>query len=227
MTKTSSPCPPQHGSITPAHARVAPFNDAIFADILSFAPIFGAAEIAELRAHISTIAQIGPDVAYLGRLDRSNIALNPSLMECFITSRVDDFSGFALTDDQIEVTKRILNAYNPHKRRVIIVRGGPGAGKSVVGLHLLKEFLKKAMADSMGRRNTKQTKRCEVLRGWLNLEGLGCHRLRRLSYGTDGAEASRSVILLVLSKKLPARFTVFFPVEAVSLRPSGSAPALP
>lgn len=122
----------------------APFNDASFGEIQRSAPAYGASQIADLRSHLLSLAPSKPNSTFLQRLDTSEIRPSRSLMERF-TSRLADFAGFDLTDDQIEAYHRIVNAYDANERRVIIVKGGPGTGKTVLGLHLLQEFYKRNM----------------------------------------------------------------------------------
>ncbi len=119
-----------------------PFNDAVFSAVLRSAPIYGASEIDGLRSLLGSLAPSPVDRAFLRRLDASGIAPARPLMER-LTSSIADYSGYTLTDDQIEVFDRIVNAYDPKERRVIVVRGGPGAGKTVLALQLLREFYKR------------------------------------------------------------------------------------
>jgi uncharacterized protein len=119
-----------------------PFNDAVFSDVLRSAPIYGASQIDDLRSHLWRLAPSPVDGEFLRRLDTSDISPSRPLMER-LTSSIADFSGFALTGDQIDVFDRIVNAYDATERRVVIVRGGPGAGKTVVALQLLREFYKR------------------------------------------------------------------------------------
>jgi hypothetical protein len=57
-----------------------------------------------------------------------------------LTTSIGTFAGFSLSGDQAEVFSRIVNAYDPNDRRVFVVRGGPGSGKTVIALQLLREF---------------------------------------------------------------------------------------
>jgi uncharacterized protein len=117
----------------------APFNDTVFTELLQAAPAYGASQIDELRSHLVAVMPRPPSPAFLRRLDASAIAPSRPLMDRLANS-IADFSGFTLTADQIEVFQRVVNAYDPDERRVIIVRGAPGSGKTVVALQLLREF---------------------------------------------------------------------------------------
>jgi hypothetical protein len=121
-----------------------PFNDAVFSDVLRSAPIYGASQIEDLRSHLCSLAPSKASGAFLRCLDASEISPSRTLMER-LTGSIADFSGFALTDDQLEVFHRIVNAYAPDERRVVVVRGGPGAGKTVLALQLLREFYAKGV----------------------------------------------------------------------------------
>jgi hypothetical protein len=118
-----------------------PFSDVVFSEALQSAPAFGGSQVADLRAHLWSIAPCPPNSAFLRALDESNVVVPPALMER-LSDNIVDYVGFSLSDDQIEAFHRIINAYDPNERRVVVVRGGPGAGKSVLALQLLCRFHK-------------------------------------------------------------------------------------
>jgi uncharacterized protein len=69
------------------------------------------------------------------------------LAECF-EQMVLGNSEFTLIDDQKVVYERVLalaRRLRPGKRTVVLVRGGPGTGKSVVAIHLMAALLEKGL----------------------------------------------------------------------------------
>jgi hypothetical protein len=198
-----------------------PFNDAVFSDMLRSAPIYGASQIDDLRSRLWSLAPLPADGVFLRRLDASDIAPSRPLMER-LTSSIADFSGFALTDDQIEVFDRIVNAYDPNERRVVVVRGGPGAGKTVVALQLLREFYKRNVpafyfASSQAIVNAYQSAFHVSRSVFANSATLGrsnvavqiideAHRLRERHKIRSGIESARLSVFLIDDRQviLPA-----------------------
>lgn len=69
---------------------------------------------------------------------------------------------FALLDEQSVVYDKIMNAYlccqKDRKKRAVIVRGGPGTGKSVLAINLLCALLKKGSHSAYLTKNSSPRK---------------------------------------------------------------------
>ena len=65
---------------------------------------------------------------------------------------------FTMIDDQKVVYEEIIDlsqkSFNDHKKRVIIVKGGPGTGKTVVAVNLLAELTNRGQLAQYVTRNS-------------------------------------------------------------------------
>jgi uncharacterized protein len=120
-----------------------PFNDAEFGDALRSAPAFGDSQTEELREHLSAIAPFPPHSGFLSRLERSDVAPSPSLIERY-ANRVGDSQIFCRADEEIDtldrIAKRAITAYQSGEGTAIIVPLRPRAGASTLALRLLREL---------------------------------------------------------------------------------------
>lgn len=129
-----------------------PFTNSHHADAIRLAPIFGATEVADFRVWLSKLVPNAPSDGFLNMLAYSKIAASPSLVERF-ASELSNLSAYNMSYDQIEMFHRIVNSYDSSMSRVIIVRGGPGVGKSVLALQLLREFNQNGVSASYAARS--------------------------------------------------------------------------
>jgi uncharacterized protein len=194
-----------------------PFDDCAFADFAASAPCFGGSQMDELRSYVAQAAPSAPSAAFLQQLDASTISPSTTLMERF-TARLSDFPGMALTDDQIEAFHRIVSAYDPRERRVIVVRGGPGSGKTVLALQLLREFYARGIgavysASSQAIINAYTTAFRESTGVFANSATLGrskvpvqivdeAHRLRDRKQIKSGIESAQLSVFLIDDRQI-------------------------
>lgn len=109
-------------------------------------PTFGGHDAKVLAEYLDVRLQRGHGGAVIDAYDRAGIGPSKSLLthagEMIATQNV-----FRLLDDQLaaanEISKAVLRAAQQKRRQVILVRGGPGTGKSVVALNALGEVLRK------------------------------------------------------------------------------------
>ncbi len=110
-----------------------------FAEELSRAPVFIKGEIKELREHIKSRIVGGGDPAILHRVDASPVRPSKQLAEA-VGSMLDGIEEFVLLDEQKTVLEKIVSAATRaqvEQKQVIIVKGGPGTGKSVISINAL------------------------------------------------------------------------------------------
>lgn len=81
----------------------------------------------------------------LYRIDHGRIRPAKSLQDC-LASLLRNKKDFMLMDEQITIFDRCRKVYSDtHKdgqKRVMIIKGGPGTGKSVLAINLLNEFIR-------------------------------------------------------------------------------------
>ena len=82
--------------------------------------------------------------------DRAGIGPSQSLI-AHAGQMIREQNVFRLLDDQIaannEIIRAIGRASERHSKQVVLVRGGPGTGKSVLALNALGELLRKGFAE--------------------------------------------------------------------------------
>jgi hypothetical protein len=88
----------------------------------------------------------GLGAPFLDAYDRRGIGPSKSLID-HASATISEQNVFRLLDDQITANNAIVRAstvaMRKAKKQVIVVRGGPGTGKSVIALNVLGEMLRK------------------------------------------------------------------------------------
>lgn len=104
------------------------------------APIFARGEALKLRDFIKKMIKTGDDKQLLYDIDNGKIKPSKSLQNA-IKSMIEGNQEFIMLDEQKVVYEEILkNAFKcmkDQKKRTVIVKGGPGTGKTVVAINLL------------------------------------------------------------------------------------------
>lgn len=123
----------------PAHGE--PLNDAFYADHVARAPLFltGDAERRKLRAFIARHVRQGDRGDALYRIDQGRIRPSKSLADALL-GLLRGNPEFVLVDDQklvYETAMKEARRSQEGTKRVLIVEGGPGTGKSVLAVNLL------------------------------------------------------------------------------------------
>jgi len=121
-------------------------EDPIYAPWLKEAPLFLKKDLFKLTDFIKKrITKVSPNGNLLYEIDSGRIRPTKALQDC-LASMLAGKQEFILLDDQITVYDRCLKAFkdslNDEKKRVLIVQGGPGTGKSVLAINLLCTMIK-------------------------------------------------------------------------------------
>ncbi|SCW80318.1 hypothetical protein SAMN02910400_02518 [Lachnospiraceae bacterium C10] len=107
------------------------------------APLFARGEVSKLREFIKESVKIGDDKQLLYDIDNGKIKPSKSLQDS-IKSMIEGNKEFIMLDDQKvvyeEILKTALQCMADHKKRTVIVKGGPGTGKTVVAINLLAKL---------------------------------------------------------------------------------------
>ncbi|MBP3890814.1 MAG: DUF2075 domain-containing protein [Solobacterium sp.] len=110
---------------------------------LEEAPAFTKHDMRKLREFIKKYIVIGDNGHTIYKIDNGKIKPSKSLQDA-IASMVKGNEEFIMVDDQKVVYERIKEVSNQCKRddkkRVVIVKGGPGTGKTVVAINLLAKL---------------------------------------------------------------------------------------
>jgi DUF2075 family protein len=122
-------------------------NDAIehpiYKDYLKKAPVFAHGDIGKLRAFIKRFIKQGDNRENLYLIEKGQIRPSKSLQDA-LTGMLQGNREFIMIDEQKVVYEEALElamkSKMDGKKRVYIVKGGPGTGKSVVAVNLLVEL---------------------------------------------------------------------------------------
>lgn len=115
-------------------------NDVRYERYIKKAPVFCKNEVEKLRDFIKTYIRKGDRDKSLYTIENSTISPSKSLIDS-VVKMAEGRAEFKMIDEQKVVYQNALWAYDEHLRtgnkQVIIVEGGPGTGKSVIGIQLL------------------------------------------------------------------------------------------
>lgn len=110
------------------------------------APVFVSGDVYKLRDFISNYVKSGDDKETLYMIENGKIKPSKSLQDC-ISEMVKQNKEFILLDNQkvvyetaIEMAKK---SNEDGKKRCLIVKGGPGTGKTVLAINLLSDLTNK------------------------------------------------------------------------------------
>ncbi len=121
-----------------------PLTDDKYQDILDKAPMFSQTDSLKLREFINRYVKKGDQGKILYTIDNGRIRPSKSLQDR-LQSMLDGNQEFIMIDDQKVVYESVLSMAEKTKRdskkRVMIVEGGPGTGKSVISINLLCELI--------------------------------------------------------------------------------------
>lgn len=135
-----------------------PLDDEIYKTWYEEAPLFDKSETLRLRnfmkKYISKRSSSG-DLLY--KIDNGRIRPSKALQDCLV-SLMKGNEEFILLDDQavvFDMCKKMMDqCLKDMKKRIIIIQGGPGTGKSVLAVNLLKEFITKGLNASYCTKNS-------------------------------------------------------------------------
>ncbi|MGI9460935.1 MAG: DNA/RNA helicase domain-containing protein [Pirellulales bacterium] len=116
--------------------------DSRYESYLKKAPLFFKEDSASLRDHLCSLIASGDNASIMRDIDNGRIRPSRSLADS-LADLLSKRQEFVLLDEQKVVFESSMSAMiqtktNPReKKQVLIVRGGPGTGKSVVAINLL------------------------------------------------------------------------------------------
>ncbi|MBM7000928.1 DUF2075 domain-containing protein [bacterium] len=111
---------------------------------LTLAPLFGRHDLQRLREFIKHDIKQGDDQKTLEDIDNGKIRPSKSLQDS-LASMMNGNSEFTLLDTQKVFFEKALwyarASQADHRKRVYIIKGGPGTGKSVIAVNLLVRII--------------------------------------------------------------------------------------
>ena len=125
-----------------------PILDPKFDNIIDEYPIFSSEQKGELKKYLKNKLGNGEGNKCLDRIIKGTYSPSKKLMEN-IRNVIQTQNEYILLDEQKIVFDKVLslleNAQESQQKSAIIVKGGPGTGKSVIAMNLLGHMLKKGL----------------------------------------------------------------------------------
>lgn len=104
------------------------------------APVFASGDVFKLRSFIKDFVRRGDDKRLLYEIENGKIKPSKSLQDS-IRKMIDGNPQFIMIDEQKVVYEQILATAlmcrSDGKKRTVVVKGGPGTGKTVIAINLL------------------------------------------------------------------------------------------
>lgn len=120
-------------------------RNAFYEEHLLKAPAFLMDDSEKLRSFIKRFIKYGDKKEVLYKIEAGKIRPSKNLANC-LASMLSGKREFVLVDDQkiiYEIALDLADTVTGKKKRVLIVRGGPGTGKTVVAINLIVELTKR------------------------------------------------------------------------------------
>ena len=128
---------------------------------LEKAPVFIKGDVEKLRDFMNKYIKYGDDKETLYMIENGKIRPSKSLQDA-LSSMLQGNEEFIMIDDQKIVYETALEmarkSYRDGNKRVLIVKGGPGTGKSVLAINLLVKLTTENMVCSYVTKNSAPRK---------------------------------------------------------------------
>lgn len=128
-----------------------------YKDYVDDAPMFARGEVSKLRDFIKKSVKIGDNKQLLYDIDNGKIKPSKSLQNS-IKSMIEGNQEFIMLDEQKvvyeEILKTALLCMDDQKKRTVVVKGGPGTGKTVVAINLLAKLTNEGLFVQYASKNS-------------------------------------------------------------------------
>jgi hypothetical protein len=117
-----------------------------FKDILEKCPLFTADDVNKMKDYLINKLSAGNGTTVLKRIEESKYRPNKKLMD-HVGNVIKGKSEYILLDEQLIVYDKVCSCakegFHDKQKTIIIVKGGPGTGKSVIAINLMADLLLK------------------------------------------------------------------------------------
>lgn len=122
-------------------------NDDFYADHVRRAPVFISPDALKLADFIKSHIKYGDSDDIMYRIEHGVIKPSKNLADC-LSSMLNGNQEFLMLDEQklvFETALDLAHKAQSGRKRTLIVRGGPGTGKSVVAVNLMVQLTKREL----------------------------------------------------------------------------------
>ncbi|HMK18937.1 MAG TPA: DUF2075 domain-containing protein [Chitinophagaceae bacterium] len=117
--------------------------DNIYADIIKQHPTYSKGDVRELAQRLKHFLAKGEGFEIFNKFMQSPVKPSRKVLDS-ASKIVTNSSDFSLLNDQIVarnvILSKVRNAKKKKEKSVILIKGGPGTGKTVIALHILAEI---------------------------------------------------------------------------------------
>ena len=213
-----------------------------FQQTVQSTPSFTADNVPGFEQYLVSRLQRGGGLDVLQRIEQSRYRPSKKLMD-HVANVIKGKSEYILLDDQLVVYDRVLSCaregFHDRKKTVVIVRGGPGTGKSVIAINLMADLLKKgynAQYATGSRAFTETLRKAIGSRGGIQFKYFNsytdaeynavdvliadeAHRIRKTSSNWRTPRAKRSTAAQIEELIATSKVSVFFIDDDQVVRP--------
>lgn len=214
-----------------------------FGRVLSSSPLFSGDDVPDLAQFLHSRMERGDGLEVLGKIEQSRFRPSKKLMD-YIGHAIKGEPAYILLDEQLVAYDRIFAAarggFHDKRKSVLIVRGGPGTGKSVIALNVMADLLmngynahyatgSRAFTESLRKiLGTRSAAQIKYFNSYTeasdnDIDVLLCdesHRIRETSSGRFTPKSKRSNISQVEELMRSSKVSVFFIDDRQVVRPN-------
>ena len=221
-------------------------EDVLFAEkfktLIERCPVFTEDDVAKLKGFLISKMQGGEGASVLARVEKSIYRPSKKLMD-HVGNVIKGKPEYVLLDEQLVVYDKVFSiakqGFHDRQKVALIIRGGPGTGKSVIAINLMADLLlagynahyatgSKAFTETLrkiiGTRGGVQFK---FFNSYTNAEANSvdvliadeAHRIRRTSNNRYTARVRQSILPQVEELLGVSKVAVFFIDDAQVVRP--------
>ena len=214
-----------------------------FSEALKHCPTFSADHVDELTSFLKAHLEAGNGYDIMKRAEENRYRPSKKLMQ-HVGNVIKGKHEYILLDEQLVVYDKVLTIakkeFHNRKKAVLIVKGGPGTGKSVIAINLMADLLLNdynahyatgsrafttTLREAIGRRGSPQFKYFNSFIGSENnlIDVLICdesHRIRDYSWSRFTPREQRSNVPQIEELTNVAKVCVFFIDDKQIVRPN-------
>jgi hypothetical protein len=117
-----------------------------FANVLNSYPLFSADDVDPFKTFLADRLVAGQGTEVLGRIEQGKYRPSKKLME-HVGNVIKGNPEYILLDEQLVVYDKVVacakKGFHDRRKTVIVIKGGPGTGKSVIAINLMADLLLK------------------------------------------------------------------------------------